>query len=270
VVALLEPFGDPAGVRALAEVAVLGAACGSLGVWVLAFRQSFAAEALSHGMLPGLVVAALAEVPLAAGAAGGALLGAAGIALAARERRLGTDGGVAVTVTASIGIGALLALGGPDPERLEKLLFGDLLAVSPTDLAISIAVAVGIVGALVAARRPLAASALDPAAAPSLGFRPGRAEAGLLLALALVLVAAVGALGSLLAVALIVAPAAAARRLTSRLGATLLVAAAVGAAVGVVGLWASRLAGVEPSGTIAVLAVGGFALAAAGRPAPAG
>jgi ABC-type Mn2+/Zn2+ transport system permease subunit len=44
--------------RALLEAVLLGAACGPLGLWVLAFRQAYAAESLSHAMLPGLALAA--------------------------------------------------------------------------------------------------------------------------------------------------------------------------------------------------------------------
>jgi ABC-type Mn2+/Zn2+ transport system permease subunit len=262
---LLDPFADAAGRHALAEIVVLAAVSGPVGVWVLAFRQSFAAEGLSHGMVPGLVVAALAGLPLVAGAAGGALLAAAGVGLAARERRLGTDGGVAVTVTAALGIGALIALGGPEPERLEALLFGDLLHVTAADVAVSAAVAAVVLIGVGAGRRALAASALDPVSAPALGFDPRRAELGLLVALAVVLVAAVGALGSLLAVALVVAPAGAARRLATRLGPATAIASAFALAVGVSGLWASRTLGVEPSGVIALAAVGSFGLVGAVR-----
>ena len=55
---------SPIMLRALAEVLLLAAACGPLGVWILLYRQSYAAESLSHAMLPGLVVAVLAGAPL--------------------------------------------------------------------------------------------------------------------------------------------------------------------------------------------------------------
>src|SRR4051794_41964126 len=81
--------------RALLEALILGLACGPLGVWILLLRRAYAAESLSHAMLPGLVVAALVGVPLIFGAAGGVLAAAAGIALVARDRRAGGDIGVA-------------------------------------------------------------------------------------------------------------------------------------------------------------------------------
>ena len=93
---LTDPFASPIVLRALAEVLILSLACGPLGVWVLLYRDAYAAESISHGMLPGLVVAALAGVPLLFGAVAGVLVAAAGIALVARDRRLDTDVGVAV------------------------------------------------------------------------------------------------------------------------------------------------------------------------------
>ena len=64
--------------RALVEVLVLALACGPLGVWILLYRQSYAAESISHAMLPGLVIASLAGAPLLLGAAGGVLVAARG------------------------------------------------------------------------------------------------------------------------------------------------------------------------------------------------
>ena len=91
-------LGDPILRRALAEVLLLSLACGPLGVWVLLHRQSYAAESMSHGMLPGLVIAALAGLPLVLGAGAGVLVAAGAISLAGRDERVGPDAGVAVAV----------------------------------------------------------------------------------------------------------------------------------------------------------------------------
>jgi zinc/manganese transport system permease protein len=207
------------------------------------------------------VAAALVGAPLAAGAAGGALLGAAGAGVAARDRRLGTDLGVGVTITAALSAGALLALLGPDPERLEALLFGDLLAVRPGEVVVSASLSIGVLAALWARRRALAVCALDPTVAPSLGCRPARVEGQLLVALAVTLVAAVAAIGSLLALALVVAPAAAARRLGDRLSRVLALAAGIAVADGLIGLAVGLWLGLEPSAVVALVAIATFALA---------
>ncbi len=132
---LLDPFSSALMQRALIEVLVIAIACGPLGVWVLLYRQSYAAESISHAMLPGLVVASLAGASLLLGAAAGVLVAAVAIALAGRDERLGGDVGVAVAISALSGLGALLALSPDVPARLGELLFGDLLGVTGTDIA---------------------------------------------------------------------------------------------------------------------------------------
>src|SRR3954447_4976449 len=132
---LTDPFQDAFMRCALVEVVILALACGPLGAWIVLYRQSYAAESMSHGMLPGLVVAALVGAPLVAGAAAGVLVAAAAIALAGRDERLGGDAGVAVAVSALFGLGALLALSPAVPPRLQELLFGDLLGATDADIA---------------------------------------------------------------------------------------------------------------------------------------
>ncbi|MBW3653331.1 MAG: metal ABC transporter permease, partial [Actinobacteria bacterium] len=203
--------------RALLEVVILGATCGALGVWVLHVRSTYAAESLAHAMLPGLAVAALVGAPLLVGAAGGVLLAAALIALAARDTRVGAELAIGVTVTTAFGLGAVLALAPDVPARLGELLFGDLLASSTGDLVAAAALAGFVALALAAGHRTFAAAVFDPVAAPSLGVRPQRAQLALLALLAIAVVAAVQAFGNLLVLALIVAPASAAIRLAATL-----------------------------------------------------
>jgi ABC-type Mn2+/Zn2+ transport system permease subunit len=245
--------------RALAEVLILAVACGPLGVWVLLYRQSYAAESLSHAMLPGLVIAALAGAPLLLGAAGGLLAAAVAIALAAREERLGGDVGVAVAIASLFGLGALLALSPDVPARLGELLFGDLLGVTGSDLIEAAVLAFAVAVALALSHRRLALSAFDRAAAPSLGARPARWELVMLVLLAVCTVAAVRGLGNLLVVALILAPAAAALNLVSRLGAALALAAVLAGLSGVLGLLASYHWDVAAGASVALAAVLVFA-----------
>jgi len=257
---LTDPFAGDIMRRALAEVLVAALACGPLGVWVLLYRRSYAAESISHAMLPGLVVAALAGAPLLLGAAGGVLVAAAAITLAGRDERLGGDAAVAVVVSALFGLGAILALAPDTPQRLGELLFGDLLGVTAGDVAEAGALAAAVLLALAAAHRSLALGVFDRAAAPSLGARPARAELVLLAVLAVATVAAVRGLGNLLAVALVLAPAAAALNLATRLPAALGLSAALAGLAGVAGLLASYHLEIAAGAAVALAAVALFAL----------
>jgi ABC-type Mn2+/Zn2+ transport system permease subunit len=253
---LVDPFRDAFMQRALIEVVVLGLACGPLGAWILIYRQSYAAESISHGMLPGLVIAALAGLPLLAGAAGGVLVAATAVALAGRDERIGPDTGVAVAVSGLFGLGALLALSPEAPPRLEELLFGDLLGATAGDLVAAGLLAATVAFALALAHRRLTVSAFDPSAARSLGATAARWELALLVLLGVTTVAAAPGLGSLLLVALIIAPGVAALRMAQRLVAVLLLAAGFAVLAGAGGLVLSFHLGIAAGASVALCAAG--------------
>src|SRR3954452_1073803 len=210
-------LSDPITRRALLEVLILGLALGPLGVWILLHRQAYAAESMSQGLLPGLVLAALAGAPLVLGAAGGTLVAGGLIALAARDERIGADLGVAVAVSALLGVGAMLALSPEAPPRLEELLVGDLLGLSTGDLLAAGGLALATGAALAVDHRPLALTSFDREASPSLGAAVARWETALLVLLGVGTVAAAPGVVSLLLVVLIIALAAAALRVPRRL-----------------------------------------------------
>jgi ABC-type Mn2+/Zn2+ transport system permease subunit len=198
------------------------------------------------------------------------LAGAVAIALAGRDERLGGDVGVAVAVSALLGLGGMLALSPAVPPRLGELLFGDLLGVSGSDLAGAGALVAVTAAALALGHRPLALATFDPPSAPSLGARPGRWELVLLVLLALATVAAVRGLGNLLAVAIVLAPGATALNLTRRLGHALAAAAGLAALAGAGGLLLSYHAGLAAGASVALCAVALFAASLAVTPRAAG
>jgi ABC-type Mn2+/Zn2+ transport system permease subunit len=232
--------------RAFVEAVLLGLACGPLGVWILLFKRSYAAESMSHAMLPGLVLAALVGVPLVFGAAAGVLVAAVGIAL------VGGDIGVAVVVSGLIGLGGILALSPQTPPRLSELLFGDLLGVDGGDLLVAALLTAGVLVALALGHRRLASAGFEGTGT--------RADLLLLAILALTTVTAVQALGNLLLIALILAPAAAALNLANRLPYVLAVSAGLAVLSGVAGLVVSYELEIAAGASVALCAVATCAL----------
>jgi ABC-type Mn2+/Zn2+ transport system permease subunit len=259
--ALTDPFAGEIARRALVEITLLAVVCGPLGVWVVLFGQSYAAESLAHAALPGLVVAALAGAPLMLGAAGGLAVAAGAISFTGRDRGLGPDTAVAVVVTTLFGAGVLLALNPDAPARLGEILFGDPLSVSSAEIAVSALLAAVVLASLAVFHRRFALAAFDSQTARSLGAKPGSAELALLILLAGATLAAVQALGNLLVVALIIAPGAAALRLTRRLAPALAFAAGLALASGVLGLYASYHLEIAAGAAIALAAIIIFGLA---------
>lgn len=258
---LADPWAQAIDRRALLEVTLLGIAGGALGCWLVSFRLAYGAESLAHAMLPGLVLAALAGLPLLLGGAAGLAVAAGTVALAARVPGIDRDTAVGVVVTTLFGLGALLALSPDTPAGLSSLLFGDVLAVTGGDLALAAGLAAVVLTGLWIAHPRLLAVGFDRDSAPALGVRPAAVDAALLGLLAVALLVAVQGLGNLLVVAVLIAPAAAARLVTRRMAPMMACSAAIAAVAGAAGIVVSYHARTAAGASIALALVGAFVLA---------
>ena len=265
---LTDPWSDPVNRRALLEVVLLGLNGGALGCWLVLYELSYSAESLAHGLLPGLVLAALTGLPLLLGGAAGLVVAAAAVALAGRIPVIGRDTAVAVVVSTLFGLGVLLAVTPASPPGLRNLLFGDVLGVSDLDLGLAAGLAVLLTAVLALGHQRLLVVGFDRASAAGLGVRPLAVDLGLLAALAAALLVAVQGLGNLLVVAVLIAPASAARLVTRRMGPMIAVSVALAVLAGIGGLYASYYGGIAAGAAIAGALVATYPLAAlAGRAA---
>ncbi|MDX6664103.1 MAG: hypothetical protein QOG68_309 [Solirubrobacteraceae bacterium] len=261
--AISAPWSEPILRRAFAEVALLGIAGGALGCWVLFYNLAYSAESLAHGLLPGLVLASLAGLPLLLGGAAGILVAAVAVAAAGRIPAIGRDTAVGVVVTTLFGLGVLLALSPQTPAGLQGLLFGDPLGISDIDLVLAAGLVAVVLTALGLAHGRLLVVGFDRTAARGLGVAPGRVDLALLCLLALALLVAVQGLGNLLVVAMVVAPAAAARHLTRRMPEMLMASAGLAMLAGWAGIYLSYYARTAAGASIAGMLVLTVALASA-------
>jgi ABC-type Mn2+/Zn2+ transport system permease subunit len=265
---LIDPLRSGIDRRALLELAMVGSICGALGFWIVTERLAYSAESLSHGLLPGLVLAALAGAPLLLGAAGGALVAAALIAFASRDPRVGADTGTAIAVTGLVGLGALLALAPDAPQRLEELLFGDPLGVTDGDLVAAALLLVLGGASLAGLHRPLTALAFDPAGAAAAGIRPSIIRLALLVLLAAAVAVAVQGLGALLVLAVLIAPPVAVRPWSKSPVRAMVAGSAVAVVAAFVGIEVSFHAHSAAGASVALALCAAAALGAALRPSP--
>jgi ABC-type Mn2+/Zn2+ transport system permease subunit len=259
--ALLEPWQHGFMQRAFLELALVGVLTGMLGCWIVFYELSYSAESLAHALFPGLVGAALLGLPLLLGAAAGLGAGALAIGLAATIPGIGRDTAVAIAVTTLLGLGVLLSLAPSSPPGIQNLLFGDPLAVTSGDLAVTAALCLLGVTALAVLHRALLAVGFDRSHARSFGVRPLPFELALLGLIAVAILVAVQALGNLLVVAILVAPAVTARLLTQRLRTMMAAAAAIAIGGSLGGLYVSYYGGLAAGASIALVLVGAYVVA---------
>jgi zinc/manganese transport system permease protein len=202
--------------NALIAGTIAAVICGVVGYFVVLRGLTFAADALTHVGFAGASGAVLAGLSPVVGLMTMTAVTALGIgALEQRLRR--RDIVIGMILVQALGLGVLfLRLSNGYSNQTYALLFGAILALSTRDLLVLGLSGVVALAAIVAIFRPLLFASLDDEVAESRGVPVRRIAVGFLLILALAVAAATQVIGALLAVALIVAPAASAARLTTR------------------------------------------------------
>jgi ABC-type Zn uptake system ZnuABC Zn-binding protein ZnuA/ABC-type Mn2+/Zn2+ transport system permease subunit len=256
------PFDLPFVQRAVVEIALLAVGSGILGTWIVLRGLSFYAHAVGTAAFPGLVLAdGLGFSPLLGALATAGAVAVAVTLLAGRHRDT-YDSATALVLVGALAAGVILASDVFHSQgSVERLLFGSLLVIDRTDQLVAAAcgVAVLLAGAVLG-RRWLAAG-FDRDGARALGARSPLPDAVLLALVAATAVAALDAIGALLATALLVVPAATTRLLVDRLVPWQAATVALTLVEGIGGLWLSVELNAPPGPTIAV--VGGVVFAAA-------
>ncbi len=252
---LAEPFAYGFMQRAFAVSVVAAVLCGVLSCWLVLIGWSLMGDAVSHAVLPGVVLAYIAGVPFAVGALAFGLL-AVGLIGEVRDRSvLREDAAIGVVFTVLFALGLVLISVTPSQTDLNHILFGNLLGVSPENLVQVLVIGAGTLTVLVLRRRDLTLYAFDATHAQAIGLNPRRLGRLLLALLALTVVVAIQAVGVVLVVAMLIIPGATARLLTDRFARMLVVAPTLAAGGAVVGIYASYYLDAA-SGPMIVLAQG--------------
>ncbi|WP_327148298.1 metal ABC transporter permease [Nocardia sp. NBC_01329] len=251
----LEPMRYAFMVRALTASVVAALVCGLLSCWLVLVGWSLMGDAVSHAVLPGVVLAYIAGVPFAVGAVIFGFLAVGLIGLVRDTSRVKEDAAIGIVFTTLFAFGLVLVSVTPSNTDLNHIIFGNLLGVSTEELAQIAGLAAFVFAALVLKRRDFTLYAFDPTHAYALGLNPRVLGATLLGLLALTSVVALQAVGVILVVAMLIIPGATAYLLTDRFGRMLVIAPALSAICAVTGLYVSYYADTASGATI-VLAQG--------------
>ena len=257
---LIAPFTEFAFMRrALAGAVALAVAGPPLGVFLILRRMSLTGDAMGHAILPGVAIgyfaAGLSVGPMTIGGLAAGLLVAVGSGAVARTTILREDASLAAFYLISLALGVtIISLRGSNIDLLH-VLFGSVLALDDATLILLAAIASITLAALALFYRPLVLETVDSQFLASVSKIGGGVQIVFLALVVLNLVGAFQALGTLLAVGMMMLPAASARLITRDLSAMILLAAAQGVLAGYAGLVISFHAGL-PSGPLITLLAG--------------
>lgn len=256
----LEPLSYDFMVRALATTLIASIVCAVLSCWLVLIGWSLMGDAVSHAVLPGVVLAYIVGAPFALGAVVFGFLAVALIGAVRDTSRVKEDAAIGIVFTTLFALGLVLISVTPSQTDLGHIIFGNLLGVSWADLIQVMILGTITFTVLIIKRRDFTLYAFDPTHAYAIGLNPRLLGAALLGLLALTAVVALQAVGVVLVVAMLIIPGATAYLLTDRFNRMLILAPAISAASAIIGLYLSYYLDTA-SGGMVVLAQGtAFAL----------
>ena len=223
---LLEPFQYAFMRDAMLVGAVVGAVCAVLSCYLVLKGWSLMGDAISHAVLPGIVIAYAVGAPLALGAFASGLLCAVATGFIKENSRVKEDTVMSVVFTGLFAFGLVLFTKVKSDLHLDHILFGNILGIERRDLIESVVVATVTLVIVLALRRDLLLFCFDPSHARAIGLPTGFLNYLLLALLAATIVAALKAVGLILVIAMLVTPGCIAYLLTDRFSRMLWIATA--------------------------------------------
>ncbi|MGQ9815207.1 MAG: metal ABC transporter permease [Candidatus Roseilinea sp.] len=256
---LLEPLRYEFMTRGLLAALMVGIICSVIGCYVVLRSMAFMGDALAHAILPGVAIAYLLRGDLLIGALAAAIIVALAIGFVSRQGMIKEDTAIGVFFAAALALGVLLmSTARTFATDLTHILFGNVLGVSPADLALTAGLGLIVLLAIALLYKPFLVISFDTVLATTLRWPVGLLRATMLVLLALTIVISLQTVGVGLVAAMLVTPAATAYLLTRRLPAMMLTAASIGALSSLAGLYLSYYLNVASGAAIVLVATAIF------------
>ncbi|ADO50672.1 metal ABC transporter permease [[Enterobacter] lignolyticus] len=250
---LFEPLTFAFMKNALLIALVVAIPCALLSVFLVLKGWALMGDAMSHAVFPGVVLAWMMGLPLAAGAFVAGLFCAVATGFLKDNSRIKQDTVMGIVFSGMFAAGLILYIAVKPEVHLDHILFGDMLGVNTADIVQTGAIAAVIALAIGVKWRDFLLFCFDPLQAQVSGLRTRWLHYGLLCMVSLTIVATLKAVGIILSISLLIAPGAIAVLLTNRFHIALLAAVVVSALVSVCGVWLSFYLDSAPAPTIVVL-----------------
>jgi manganese/iron transport system permease protein len=243
-------------------IAVLVAVPASLLSCYLVLKGwSLMGDAISHAILPGVVIAYIVNLPLALGAFAAGMTCALATGFLKENSRIKQDTVMGVVFSGMFGLGLVLYVKIQTDVHLDHILFGDMLGIGWGDILESGLIAVFVGGIILVKWRELLLHSFDPVQAQAIGLPVRLLHYGLLAILSLTIVGALKAVGIILAIAILIAPGAIAYLLTRTFSRMLMIAMAIAVAASFGGVYLSFFIDSAPAPTIVLLMTATFLVA---------
>ena len=234
-----EPFGYDFMQRAVLVAVLVGAVSAALSCFLVLKGWSLMGDAISHAVLPGIVLAFLLGLPLALGAFAAGLFSAVATGYLKEHSRVKEDTVLGIVFSGMFAVGLVMFVKVETEQHLTHILFGNMLGVTAADV-VETAIVAGITLLVVLLkRRDFVLYAFDPQQARVMGLNVRLLHYGLLVLLSLTIVASLQAVGIILVVAMLIAPGATAFLVTRTFGRMLAVAMAVAIGSSLLGTFVS-------------------------------
>lgn len=247
---LLFPFQFAFMNNAFLMMAIIAVPTSLLSCYLVLKGWSLMGDAISHAVLPGVVLAFVLNIPLIIGAFVAGMFCAVSTGFLAQNSRVKPDTVMGVVFSGMFGLGLVLYVSIDTEMHLDHILFGNMLGVGAQDLWTAAVVAAVVATVVLAKRRDFMLHAFDPVQAQAVGLRVGWLHYGLLALISLTIVATLSAVGIILAIGLLIAPGAIAFLLTNRFALMLPIAAGVTMLAGLGGVYLSFFLDSAPAPTV--------------------
>jgi manganese transport system permease protein/manganese/iron transport system permease protein len=249
---LLEPFTYGFMLEAIGVGTVVAIACAALSCFIVLKGWSLLGDAISHAVLPGVVLASAAGVALGIGAFAAGMACALGAGFIQSHSRVKEDAALGVVFTGMFAAGLVLLAFVTTEAHITHILFGNILGIEPEDLWQTL-IAAGVTLLVLAVKgRDLMLFCFDAAHARAIGLGIGRLRTLFLALLSAAVVAGVQAVGVILVVALLITPGCIGYLLADRFGRMTVIAVAAAVAANLIGIVASYHLNASPAGCIVV------------------
>lgn len=258
---LLEPFAYGFMREAFLIAAIIALPAALLSCFLVLKGWSLMGDAISHAVLPGVVLAHLLGWPLVAGAFAAGMVTALASGFLQENSRVKQDTVLGVVMSGMFAAGIVLYVAVVPSVDLFHILFGNIFGVDAGQIRRTGLIAAVVGGAILLNWRALTLHSFDPVQARVAGLPVGWLHYGLLAAISLTVVAMLSSVGIVLAVGLLIAPGAIAFLVTRRMQAMLAVASSVSLTACIAGVWLSFWIDSAPAPTI-ILVLTSFFVAA--------